>query len=101
MYGNYTVTDNRAYAASDFTVTSLAVPQDPRLPDGGGGTLQNVYYYAGPPRADDFRITLADDFGKRIEHWDGLDFTANARLERADHSRWREHRSRCSTTATW
>jgi hypothetical protein len=80
IYGNYTVTDNRAYSASDFTVASVAVPQDPRLPDGGGGTLQNVYYYAGPPRADDFRITLADDFGKRIEHWDGIDVTANARI---------------------
>ena len=80
IYGNYTVADNRAYSASDFVVTSLAVPTDPRLPDGGGGTLQDVYYYAGPPRADDFRISLADDFGKRIEHWDGIDVTAQARI---------------------
>jgi hypothetical protein len=79
-YGNYTVANNLAYNRSDFTVTSLAVPSDPLLPGGGGGTLPNVYYLAGFPKPDNWRVSLADDYGKRTEHWDGIDITGNARL---------------------
>jgi hypothetical protein len=78
-YGNFTLTDNRAYSASDFTVTSLTAPRDPRLPDGGGQTLSNVYFLGGLPKADDFFVTLADKYGKQTERWDGVDISLNAR----------------------
>jgi carboxypeptidase family protein len=79
-YGNYTIANNLAYNRSDFTVTSLNIPSDPLLPGGGGGTLQNVYYLAGFPKLDNWKVSLTDKYGKRTEHWDGIDVTGNARL---------------------
>jgi hypothetical protein len=79
-YGNYTVPNNLAYNRSDFTVTSLAIPSDPILPGGGGGSLPNVYYLAGFPKPDNWKVSLTDKYGKRTEHWDGVDITGNARI---------------------
>jgi hypothetical protein len=80
-YGNYTVANNLAYGASDFTVATLTTPRDPRLPGGGGATLPGVYYLAGFPKADNWQASLTDKYGKRTEHWDGVDITGNARLK--------------------
>jgi hypothetical protein len=74
------VANNLAYDRSDFTVTTLAIPSDPLLPGGGGGSIANVYYLAGFPKPDNWRVSLADTYGKRTEHWDGVDVTGNARL---------------------
>jgi hypothetical protein len=74
------VANDLAYNRSDFTVTSLAIPSDPILPGGGGGTLANVYYLAGFPKPDNWKVSLTDKYGKRTEHWDGIDVTGNARL---------------------
>jgi hypothetical protein len=79
-YGNYTVANNLAYNRSDFTVTSLAIPSDPVLPGGGGGSVANVYYLAGFPKPDNWKVSLTDAYGKRTEHWDGIDVTGNARI---------------------
>ena len=40
---NFTATDNRAVANSDYDRFSVLIPVDPRLPNGGGGTLDNIY----------------------------------------------------------
>ena len=58
---------------------SITVPTDPRLPN-SGQTLSGLYELI-PSKASavDNYTTFADDYGKQIEHWNGFDFTINAR----------------------
>jgi hypothetical protein len=80
-YENFVVTDNRALSASDFDRFSITAPQHPSLPGGGGYTVSGLFDLNpakfGVP-ADNF-ITLSDNYGKQIEHWNGMDATVNAR----------------------
>lgn len=80
-FGNFVVTDNRALSAADFDQFSVNAPADTRLPGGGGYAVAGLYDLKpaafGRP-ADNF-ITYADNFGKQIEHWNGIDITVNAR----------------------
>jgi len=82
IYGNFLTTDSRAYAASDFDTFSIPAPVDPRLPEGGGYVLSGLYNL-NPARfgvnPNNF-VTAASNYGKQIEHWNGMDFIANARL---------------------
>ena len=81
-YGNFTATDNRAVAASDYAAFSVTAPSDPRLPDGGGNTVtgfKNLNPTAQNRPGDNF-ITHSDTYGKQIEHWNGVDVSVNARL---------------------
>jgi hypothetical protein len=77
------VTDNRALTPADFDRFSITAPRDPRLPDGGGYVVSGLYDINpskfGIP-AQNF-VTLASEFGKQIEHWNGVDVNVNARLE--------------------
>jgi hypothetical protein len=82
-WGNFIVTDNRSVGPSDYDPFSITAPRDPRLPDGGGYTIGGLYDLKpakfGVP-ANDF-VTHADRYGKQIRHWNGVDVTANARLQ--------------------
>jgi hypothetical protein len=79
-YGNFPVTNNRAYSSADFASTSIVAPTDPRMPDGGGQTINGVYYTTGAPRPDNFLVTFASNYGKQVETWNGVDVSVNARL---------------------
>ena len=78
---NRSVVNNRALTTGDFEVGTVIVPTDPRLPDGGGGTLS--FYDLKPDSIvlqDDLTV-LANDFGGESETWNGFDITVDARIE--------------------
>jgi hypothetical protein len=80
-YGNDVVTDNRALTPSDFTEYRITVPQDPRLPGGGGYTVTGLYD-VNPNRfgvpAQNF-VTFAKNYGELSDVWNGFDVSANVR----------------------
>jgi hypothetical protein len=81
-FGNFAVTDDRNLAPSDFTAFSTTAPADPRLPDGGGYTV-NGFVDLNPNRATtppNNLFTLARNYGNQIQVWNGVDLTVNARL---------------------
>jgi hypothetical protein len=79
-YGNFTVTDNEAVAATDFGAFTVTAPVDSRMPDGGGYPVGN-FYNVNPNKVGqvDNYVTRASVFGKQIDHWNGVDITMNAR----------------------
>src|SRR5688572_26862270 len=81
-YGNFGITDNLTLSPSDFGTYAIAIPVDPRLPDGGGGSVSglkdvNPAKAALPPNN---YFTLARNYGTQIDHWNGVDLTLTARL---------------------
>jgi len=82
-YGNFVVTDDLNVAASEFDTFNIVAPSDSRLPDGGGYTISGfrAIRQSAFGRPSDNFVTLADNYGKRIEHWNGVDVSVNARLE--------------------
>ena len=81
-FGNFQVTQLQGLTAADFDPYSVAVPLDPGLPDGGGYRIDGLYN-VNPSKVGQGTTytTFARDFGKQIEHWNGMDFSANARLQ--------------------
>src|SRR5258705_11925760 len=72
---------NLAMPPSDLDAYCITAPADRRLP--GGGTnqicgLANVGAAKFSVPAQNF-VTLASNYGKQIEHWNGIDLSTNAR----------------------
>ncbi|HEU4688529.1 MAG TPA: TonB-dependent receptor [Vicinamibacterales bacterium] len=81
-WGNQTVTDNRAYAASDYDRFALTAPSNSSLPDGGGYRVTGLYdLKASVPfgRVDNF-VTLGRNYGNYSETYNGVDVNVNTRL---------------------
>jgi hypothetical protein len=81
-FGNFQVTQLRGLSATDFDKYSVTAPSDSRLPDGGGYPITDLYN-VNPLKVGQGTTytTFARDFGTQIERWNGMDFTANARLQ--------------------
>jgi hypothetical protein len=78
-FGNFAVTDNLAVAAADFTPFTIKAPTDSRLPGGGGYPITAVNVVPAKFNVTDNYITFAKNFGKQIEHWNGVDVNFNVR----------------------
>ena len=80
-FGNFIVTQNRAYGPADFDEFSITAPVDPGLPGGGGHVVPGLFDLKPEAfgRAYDGLVTFADNFGKQTEVWNGVDVTVNAR----------------------
>jgi hypothetical protein len=81
-FGNFQVTQVLGLTAADFDPYSVTAPADPGLPGGGGYRIDGLYNI-NPSKVGQGTnyTTFARDFGKQTEHWNGMDFSANARLQ--------------------
>ena len=82
IYTTADVTDIINVAPGEYTPFSVVAPSDPRLPDGGGYTVSNLYNITpGAALRPEDRVQRAANFyGDYTRYWDGFDVTAQARL---------------------
>ena len=82
-FGNFTTTDNLAVTPGDFTQYCVTAPVDSRLPGGGGNQLCGLAD-VNPSKFGQVQnlVTLASNFGKQIEHYNGFDVGVNMRFGR-------------------
>jgi hypothetical protein len=108
-YGNFTVRDDLAVNPTDFDPFSITAPVDPRLPGGGGYTVDGLYDLKpakfGVPSS--IFVTRAQHYGKEvpIRYWQGVDVNLNARpwsslLLQGGTSTGRTVRDNCKIAAT-
>ena len=83
-YGNFTVTDNLRRRRRPTTVRSASPRRSIRGCRAAAATLITGLYDLNPNKAGQVNnyFTLASNYGKQIEHWNGVDVTVNARLGR-------------------
>ena len=82
-YGNFVATDNLNVAASDYDTFSIVAPaRTPvcRMAAAIRCRASRRSSSAAFGRASDNFVTLAENYGKQIEHWNGVDVIVNARL---------------------
>jgi hypothetical protein len=77
-WGNFTYTDNRAIAATDFDTYTTTVPTDARLPTSGQQLSYALLNPSAFGRLDNF-LTRASDYGDVTAYWQGVELTVNAR----------------------
>jgi hypothetical protein len=80
-YGNFRIADDLNLTPADYDRFTFTVPQDSRLPDGGGYTLTGLDLKATANPTQRLFITSAENYGKMTEHFDGVNLTVNARLQ--------------------
>ncbi len=80
-FGNFTVTQNTATTASDYSPYCINAPVDPRLPGGGGNQICG-YYDVNPNKFGQVTslVTQAANFGKQESVWDGFGVTTTMNL---------------------
>jgi hypothetical protein len=79
-WGNLTATINRAWTPADFDTFTFNVPQDSRLPGGGGYALTFRDIKPAKFQLADNYLTFADNVGGASNKFNGVDVTLNARL---------------------
>ena len=81
-YVNFPVWDNRNVGPADFERYTITVPQDSRLPGGGGYPLTLVDMTPeARARIEDAYRTGAGNLGDETGVWHGIDLNLSARLE--------------------
>jgi len=83
IWQNFQITDNILTTAADYTQYNVVVPADPRLPGGGGYTV-NGLFDVNPTlfgKVQNLNM-LSTQVGNQYEHWNGFDISLNGRLQR-------------------
>ena len=80
-FGNFTATNNLLVTPSDYSTYSIVAPVDSRLPGGGGYPIDDLWEI----RSDKFGqsdelVAPAEDYGKRISYWHGVDINISGRM---------------------
>jgi hypothetical protein len=82
-WNNAIVIDNRAVGPQDFQPYSIVAPVDQRLPNGGGYVINDLWDITEAKfGVNDALVTSADQFGRYIRYWQGVDITITARTAR-------------------
>ena len=78
---NFSVTDNLARAAEDHTEFGIVAPDDPRLPDGGGYTINGLYNVTptAAARLNDNFQTAASNYADRSQVNNSINLNVTAR----------------------
>ena len=78
---NFLATDNRARGPEDHTEFGIMVPEDPRLPGGGGGVLDGFYNVTpvAAARLNDNFQSLASHFGDQSQMTNSINMNVTAR----------------------
>ena len=81
-FGNFQWTQETGVGPGDYDQYSVIAPIDPGLPDGGGYRIDGLYDLRASSQSAALtnRTVLSRDFGEQIEHWNGMDFSVNARM---------------------
>ena len=79
-FRGFLVTDNLATAPGDFDKFSVVAPADPRLPNGGGYTVSDLYNVTPSlfGITNNF-VSFSDTYGEQYAKFNGLDINLNAR----------------------
>jgi hypothetical protein len=81
MWSKFLATDNLLTSPSDYSPYCTVTPADSRLPGGGGFEICGLYDISQAKFGRVSSVTTwADKFGKRVELYQGVDMTVNARL---------------------
>ena len=81
VFVNFDAANNRLQNAADFDPYSVTVPADPRLQT-SGQTLSGLFEVSAAKYGQQDTITtVANNFGSRQQHWNGIDVTLNARMD--------------------
>ena len=80
-YRQFAVTDNQAVGPADFDHYCVSSPADPRLPNGGGERICDLFDL-NPSKLGrlDNLGTSSTAYGDQVERWQGVDVTTSVRL---------------------
>ena len=86
VFVNYSATNNMFQIPGEYDEYCVTVPSDPGAALGslpGTGQQRCGYYDLNPAALGLIQTerTSADNFGERTNHWNGIDFTVNARMD--------------------
>jgi hypothetical protein len=83
IYTNLELLYNQAVGANDVDYFCVTAPSHPALPNGGGQQICGIPDLK-PSKVGqlNFITTAADNLGTRIQHWNGVDVTVDARVRR-------------------
>jgi hypothetical protein len=80
-YINFDAIDDRVLGQEDFDRFTVFTPADPRIPVAPGTPITLVDLKPTSIRLADVVTTSANNFGGQSRSWNGLDFTADARVQ--------------------